>query len=83
VERRHDQRVEAEGERPKHDAWKGAADAHLEKHQQGRLWDKLRHHEAMIRAHTTTHEAIIARHRAEVERCEQLLGITDTKGQAA
>jgi hypothetical protein len=37
----------------------------------------------MIRAHTTTHEAIIARHRAEVERCEQLLGITDTKGEAA
>jgi hypothetical protein len=46
------------------------------------LWERLRYHESMIRAHTTTHEAIIARHRAEVERCEQLLGISETKGAA-
>jgi hypothetical protein len=47
------------------------------------LWERLRYHESMIMAHDATHETIIARHRAEVERCEQLLGITDTKGQAA
>jgi hypothetical protein len=49
--------------------------AHAEKRRRQRLWDKLRHHERMIRVHTTTSEVIVGRHRLEVERCEALLGL--------
>ena len=45
------------------------------------LWERLRYSEQMIRAHTATLEAIIARHRTEVKRCEALLGINGSEAQ--
>jgi hypothetical protein len=57
--------------------------AYNERERQGILWERLRYHEAMIRAASKNAEVIVERHRAEVERCEQALGINDTKGEAA
>jgi hypothetical protein len=56
--------------------------AYNERERESMLWERLRYHEAMIRAHTANHEAIIARHRSASVRCEQLLGISETKGAA-
>lgn len=60
-----------------------SVEAYNQRSRQGMLWEKLRYHESMIRAHTTTHEAIIARHRTALQQCEALLGINETKGEAA
>jgi hypothetical protein len=51
-----------------------------EKEREAVRWEKLRYHEQMVRAHTATLEAIVARHRTEVARCEALLGI-DSEAQ--
>ena len=82
VERRHDQRAKSEGARREEALWMETVRAYNERERQGLLWERLHYHESMIRAHDATHETIIARHRAEVERCEQLLGINETKGAA-
>jgi hypothetical protein len=83
IERRDEKRRQTEGERLEESLWMKTVEAHNKRAREGMLWEKLRYHEYMIRAHDATHEAIVARHRAEVERCEQLLGISDTKGEAA
>jgi hypothetical protein len=82
VERRHDQRAKSEGQKREEELWMETVRRYHEKERTSLLWERLRYHEAMVRAHTTTHEAIINRHRAGVERCEQLLGINETKGAA-
>jgi hypothetical protein len=57
-------------------------EAYNKRAREGMLWERLRFHEAMIRAASKNAEVIVERHRAEVERCEQLLGIDQTKGAA-
>jgi hypothetical protein len=62
--------------------------AYNARERQGILWERLRYHEALVRAHSTTFELLIGRHRSEVERLERLLGITSEarepeKGAAA
>ena len=47
------------------------------------LWEQLRYHEALIQSHSSTFELLIGRHQSEVERLEQLLEISATKGEAA
>jgi hypothetical protein len=57
--------------------------AYNERERESMLWERLRYHEALIQSHSSTFKLLIGRHRSEVERLEQLLGITDTKGEAA
>jgi hypothetical protein len=83
IESRDEKRRQTEGDRQAEELWMETVRRYHEKERTSLLWERLRYHEAMVRAHTTTHEAIIARHRAELQRCEQLLGISDTKGEAA
>jgi hypothetical protein len=52
-----------------------------ERERQGILWEKLRYHEALVRAHSATFELLIGRHKSEVERLERLLGINDSEAQ--
>ena len=44
------------------------------------LWDRLRYHEAMLQSHTRTFQEILDKHRAGRERCEDLLGIGNSRG---
>jgi hypothetical protein len=57
-------------------------EAYNARERQGLLWERLRYHESMIRAASKNAEVIVERHRAELQRCEQLLGINETKGAA-
>jgi hypothetical protein len=45
-----------------------------------RLWERLRYHEAMLEAHTRTFKEILERHKAGVSRCEEMLGIGESRG---
>jgi hypothetical protein len=81
TQKRHDQRVKTEGKRPKEMAWKEPSRERAEERRQERLWERLHWHEQMIRAHDATHQAIVARHRGEVERLERELGITSEATQ--
>jgi hypothetical protein len=82
VERRHDQRAKTEGERREEELWVQTVKRYHEREQRGLLWERLRYHESMIRAASKNAEVVMERHRAEAERCEQLLGISETKGAA-
>jgi hypothetical protein len=83
VERRHDQRAKSEGERREEQLWMETVRRYHEKERTSLLWERLRYHEALIQSHSSTFELLIGRHRNEVERLERLLGISDTKGEAA
>jgi hypothetical protein len=83
IERRDEKRRSEEGERAAEEMWMETVRRYHERERQRILWERKRFYEAMIRAHTATQEAIIARHRREVERCEALLGINETEGEAA
>lgn len=82
ITKRHDQRVKDDGERPAEELYMESVRRHEELERRERLWQLLRFHQGMARSHTANLEALVNRHRLEVERCEALLGITDTKGVA-
>ena len=44
------------------------------------LWDRLRWHEQMLKAHTRTFQALLDRHQVGVRRCEELLEIGESRG---
>jgi flagellar motor switch protein FliM len=48
-----------------------------------RLWERLRYHEAMLEAHTRTFQAMLDKHKAGRERCEQMLGIDNERTEGA
>jgi hypothetical protein len=60
-----------------------SVEAHSARGRRGLLWDRLRYHESMIMAARKNAEVIVERHRAEAERCAELLGISTTEGEAA
>jgi hypothetical protein len=47
------------------------------------LWERLRHHEGMIRSHTVTLAGLIANHEREADRCRMALGLEDESKGAA
>jgi ribosome-binding protein aMBF1 (putative translation factor) len=55
--------------------WARSVERHNRAMRQRQLWDKLRHHQAMIHAHARNAAALVERHQKELERCEQALGI--------
>jgi hypothetical protein len=63
--------------------WMKTVEAYNKRGRTSLLWERLRYHEALIQSHSSTFELLIGRHRNEVERIEKLLGIADTKGEAA
>jgi hypothetical protein len=67
IERRDGQRRQTKGERLEEYLWMETVREYHERERQSLLWERPRYHEAMLRAHTATHRAIIARHRARQE----------------
>ena len=45
-----------------------------------RLWERLRFHERMLEAHTRTFQEILDKHRVGRARCEEMLGIGESRG---
>ena len=82
ISRRADTRRQAEGERDEEALCMASVRRYQDRQRTRTLWDRLRYHEAMLRAHASTYEHIVRRHRLEVERCEAMLGINE-KGDAA
>jgi hypothetical protein len=83
IERRDEKRRQTEGERLEESLWMKTVEAYNKRAREGMLWEKLRYHEALIQSHSSTFELLIGRHRDEVARLERLLGISETKGEAA
>ena len=45
-----------------------------------RLWERLRYHERMLKNHAAAFTEILERHKAGVSRCEEMLGIGESRG---
>ena len=75
IERRHDQRVTEEGERPAEAAYvESARRFHVER-QEALAWQWRSWHIERRRANKATFAVLDAHHRAEIERYEKMLGI--------
>ena len=84
ISKRDAQRRKDEGERQLEEAYLESCRVHAQQEYERELWEKLHYHRRMVRTHTANLEAIIGRHRLEVERCATLLGIDDQEeGEAA
>jgi hypothetical protein len=83
IERRDDKRRQSQGERLEQELWMETVKAYNERQRERMLWERLRYHEALVRAHSATFKLLIGRHRSEVARLEGLLGINKTEGEAA
>ena len=77
IAQRDRQRRREEGERPEHEAYAESVRRYEERQVRREWWEKLRYHESMIRSHTANFEAITDKHRREVARCEEMLGIAE------
>lgn len=78
IRRRHAKRVKEEGrERPEEVAWAESVRRHNAAARDRHLWEWLRFYEEQERRHTANYEALVARYRAEAERCRRWLGIDD------
>jgi hypothetical protein len=75
IRHRDRQRRQSEGQRPEEEMYAESVRRYNERERRQRAWEKLRHHESMIRSHTANFEAIVGRHHLEVARCEELFGI--------
>lgn len=82
ISRRDEKRRRDEGDRDEEALWMASVRRYEALKRTQTLWERLRFHEGQMRRHTRTYELIIAGHRREVERCEALLGISETKGAA-
>ena len=51
-----------------------------EKERREHLWQRLRFHERQIQNHTATFMEILERHKAGRARCEEMLGIGESRG---
>ena len=56
--------------------WKESVRKYNARHREERIWERLRYHEAMLRAHSHNFEALLKRHRVGLRLCEEALGIT-------
>jgi hypothetical protein len=83
IRRRHDHRVKDEGERLEEALWRESVERYNTRQKQEKLWEELRYHDRMIRAHTANFEAIIGTHAAELARCEELLGLNGHHKESA
>ena len=83
IERRDDKRRQSQGERLEQELWMETVKAYNERQRERMLWERLRYHEALVRAHSATFKLLIGHHRGEVARLERLLGINKTEGEAA
>jgi hypothetical protein len=83
IEGRDRERCKTDGERPAEALYVESTRQHHERKRRQELWEKLRHHDRMIRAHTATFEAIIGGYRLEVAWCEELLGIGPEQEEVA
>jgi hypothetical protein len=81
IERRDERRRQSEGERLEQQLWMETVKAYNERERESILWERLRYHEALVRAHSATFDLLIGRHKSEVERLERLLGINDSEAQ--
>jgi hypothetical protein len=82
ITRRHEKRRVEEGETAEEALWRESVRHYEEQQSRQRLWEELRYHEAMVRTHTANAQVIVGRHREEVARCEELLGLNGHKGGA-
>ncbi len=74
IERRAKQNEKANAEEM---MWKASVRKHHDKLRTERLLDRLAYHEAMLRSHSETFEALLKRHRVGIRLVEQALGITN------
>jgi hypothetical protein len=77
IAKRDKQRRQSEGERAREVLYSEGCRRYEEKERRRVLWEWLRFHEAQIRRHTATLEALISRHRREAERYAELLGVEE------
>lgn len=83
IERRDKQRRKAEGERPAEEIYEASYRRYRDRERDRRLWAEVRYREQMIRSHTATLSALVDGHQRALERALELLGIDETKGEAA
>ena len=57
--------------------WRESVRKYHARRREERLWERIRYHEAMIRAHTENFEELLRRHRVGLRLCEQALGLDD------
>jgi hypothetical protein len=77
IEKRHEGRVATEGERREQELWMESEQRYWERVSRQQLWERLRYHDRIIAAHSSTYELLVDRHRQEVARLEEMLGITE------
>ncbi len=82
IEKRHDKRVREEGHRPSEEMYMQSVRRYEDRQHREKLWAKLRFHEAMLRSHSETYEHLIRRHRSELVRVEEMLGLSEKRDAA-
>jgi hypothetical protein len=75
IAQRDKQRRREEGERPAEAMWAESCRVYAEQERRRGWWERLRHHEAMIRAHDLNHALIVDGHRREADKYAELLGL--------
>ena len=83
IRRRHDQRATEEAHKPSEDLWAESVRRHHARREQELAWAWLRFHARQLRNHETTSALITARHRQQMARYEQMLGIHYSEGDDA
>ncbi len=76
-----DRRAEKNGQdRPEEVMYAESVRRYHSRRRDERLWERLRYHERMLKNHAAAFTEILERHKAGVSRCEEMLGIGESRG---
>jgi hypothetical protein len=74
--------VATEGDRRAEELWMQSESKYQERVNRQQLWERLRYHDRIIAAHSTTFDLLVDRHRQEVAKLEEMLEISEAmKGE--
>lgn len=76
IGRRHERRIEDEGERQAHELWAASVERYNSQHARAALLDRIEYHQRMASSHRATLTDLVNHHVVEAERCRERLGMT-------